>query len=222
MHSVPSCALLFIYFLVVSDMLICLEQHPDIQARIFGYKDECSEKLDAKPFSMYIQLQMDKWILAIHYHEWRNVARSVWQKGKTDFVCCCIPWMMVLLVVTIHHYLMLKPQISALWCYSTISTKRRKLCFSSLFFKLAFSIPILNIKESCGSRVLRFFLLFYEPIRRLQKGIHFSASFDTMPLQLALRARSWVLQTSTRRKTLTISSGDCILTWNKMSLVLEK
>lgn len=69
MHSVPSCALLFIYFLVVSDMLIRLEQHPDIQARIFGYKDGCSVKLGAKPFSLYIQLQMGKWILAIHYHK---------------------------------------------------------------------------------------------------------------------------------------------------------
>lgn len=63
---------------------------------------------------------------------------------------------------------------------------------------------------------------FMSLCRRLQKDINFSASFDAMPLQLALRASSWVLQAAARRKTLTISSGDCILTWNKMSLDLGK
>lgn len=49
--------------------VICWYIWNSIQERIFGYEDGCSVKLDAKPFALYIQLQMNKWILAICYHK---------------------------------------------------------------------------------------------------------------------------------------------------------
>lgn len=130
-------------------------------------------------------------------------------RSMDDGTACC------------HHpsHLMLKPQISALYCYNIISTKRRKLCCSSLFLKLAFSTPVLNLKESCGSGVLclfSFLWVYAGGCRRASIFLH-----RLTPCHCALRANSWVLQTSTRRKTLTSSSGDCILTWIKWAWFLR-